>query len=102
MRTVIIKERQTIFDIAIQYCGDVEAAFHIIDLNDISITDMPAVGSQLIVPDVINRRVVEYYINNGISPATGEAGEQEEDFRILVTPDGEPLVNEEGNKFLII
>ncbi len=99
MRNIIIQERQTIFDIALQYCGDVEAAFQIIDITDISLTETLSACMELTVPAVINQRIVDYYENNSISPATGET--EEENLSVLVTDDGEPLVNENYSKYLI-
>ena len=67
--TIIRTNRQTIFDVAIQYCGDAQAAFEIADLNNVSLTDSETMPLE--IPPVYNKRVVEYYQNNGIKPATG-------------------------------
>jgi hypothetical protein len=69
---ITVKDRQTVFDIAIQYCGDVEAAFDIMQLNDISATEDLPTGKELILPDVANKRVADYYKNNALSPATAD------------------------------
>ena len=96
MRAVIVKERQSIADIALQYCGDVEAVFRISELNDISVPESLSVGMELIIPDVINKRVVDYYTNNEISPAT--TGEED---NFLMTNEGEYILTSEGEKITI-
>ena len=68
---IITGNRQTVFDIAIQCCGSVEAAFDIAALNDIGVTSCPAAGSVVTVPDMINKKVADYFGRNGIRPATG-------------------------------
>lgn len=67
----IVKQGQTLWDVAIQHCGSADAAFSIARLNNISLTSMPTPGTDLIVPGVQNKLVVNYYTNNAIVPATG-------------------------------
>lgn len=71
MTQVTVLNGQTLFDIAIQCCGSVEAAFDIAALNDIGVTSCPAVGSVVTVPDRTNKKVADYFGRNGIRPATG-------------------------------
>ena len=61
---------QSLFDIAIQAAGTVEAVFDIALANGISITDDLEPGTVLVVPAVLNRQVAEYYRVNNIRPAT--------------------------------
>jgi hypothetical protein len=61
---------QTLFDIALQHCGDQEAATAIALLNGIDVTDTPETGTELLLPDIVNRRVFKYYNDNKIKPAT--------------------------------
>lgn len=70
MKQIIVKNRQTLWDIALQYCGSAQAALSIARSNNIALTDTPTPGTELTVPDVINKKVVEYYSLNGIVPAT--------------------------------
>lgn len=70
MKTTVMMG-QTLWDIAIQHCGSADAAFAVARLNNISITDMPGPGTELTMPDVMNKQLVNYYMNNNISPATG-------------------------------
>lgn len=65
-----VKQRQTVFDIALIKCGDREAAFEISRLNNISLSDTIEPGTELEVPAVINQKVVNYYEVNGIEPST--------------------------------
>jgi len=69
--TAIVKSGQSIWDIAIQYCGSADAAFSISRLNNISLTADLTAGAELELPEVIDAAVVKYYTNNGIEPATG-------------------------------
>jgi len=95
MRKVIVKERQSVADIAIQYCGDVEAIFEIAKLNDISTTELLSAGREIVVPDVINNRIVDYYANNNIEPAT--AGNDDSQ---LITIENEYLITLNGEKII--
>jgi hypothetical protein len=61
---------QSLFDIAIQYCGSIEAVFDIARLNAIDVTNDRQ--TELLIPYVYNRNMVEYYSNNNIVPATAE------------------------------
>jgi hypothetical protein len=62
---------QSLFDVAIQAAGSVEAAFAIAAANGVGITDELPAGLRLVVPAVANRQVADYYRVNGIVPATG-------------------------------
>jgi hypothetical protein len=70
---------QSLFDIAIQAAGSVEAAFDIALANGIGITDDLPAGTVLVIPAVLNRRVVDYYRTNDIKPATA-LGAQDVEF----------------------
>ena len=69
MITVVLG--QTIFDVAIQHCGNANAAFQIAALNELSLTDDLTPGQSLQIPDVMNIAVVKYYKLNSLIPATG-------------------------------
>lgn len=70
MTQVTVLNGQTLFDIALQCCGDTGAAYDIAVLNDIEVTSYPAVGVTLEVPDAANRNVTRYYNQNEIKPST--------------------------------
>ena len=61
MSTVTVLNGQTIFDIAIQSCGNVESAYDIALLNDIDVFSDLESGKILRVPDVINKQVVKIF-----------------------------------------
>jgi hypothetical protein len=61
---------QSLFDLAVQEAGDIEAVFDFAGANAISITDELVVGTVLVVPAMVNKQVADYYRVNGINPAT--------------------------------
>ncbi len=62
--------RQTLFDMTLQCCGDIGAAYDIAVLNDIEVTLCPAAGTELETPGIVNRNAARYYEQNEIKPAT--------------------------------
>lgn len=69
-RTVVIKYKQSLYDIAIEHCGDVRATNMIADMNDISPDDELEYGSEIILPSVYNPSVVNKLNINRIHPAS--------------------------------
>ncbi len=59
--TATVEQGQSLKDIAIQYCGDAAALFSLALLNDISMTEDVAAGTQLQLPPVVNPDVVKYF-----------------------------------------
>lgn len=74
-RTAIVKHKQSIYDIAIQYCGDVSAANDIAEMNDLCPDEDIAADTVLQLPSVINVSVVNKLNLNGIEPATANIAE---------------------------
>ena len=74
MTKIKVLHNQTIFDIAIQYFGTVDAAFDIAMLNNISITDVLPISLELSLPetDYGFNEVVSYYKSNKVAPATAD------------------------------
>lgn len=70
MSSAIVQDRQTLLDIALQYCGDFASAIEIARLNGLALSDDPTPGTELQLPDVANARVVANFKALGISPAT--------------------------------
>lgn len=68
-----VRDGQSLFDIAIQKLGSVEKAFDLAILNNITVTDKLA-SWQLINTDldVDNVPLVEYFVKQGVIPATGK------------------------------
>jgi hypothetical protein len=71
MRTATIDKHQTIIDVALQECGNADAAFDIAALNGIEITDDIAPGTELLLPDVVDKKKVKYLSDAGLKPITG-------------------------------
>jgi hypothetical protein len=69
---VTILNSQTLQDIAIQYCGTLEALFDIAFLNNISVTEELSPGQILNIPEVDYgfQEVVNYFLINKKQPAT--------------------------------
>jgi len=61
---------QSIFDLAVQSSGSVEAAFDLALMNSIGLTDDIVPGINLTVASVVNKQIADYYKNKGIKPAT--------------------------------
>jgi hypothetical protein len=76
MQTVIVKQGQSVLDIAIIYTGTVDTCFEIAVLNQMSVSDFLTVGQALIVPDVINKKIIGLFSDKN-QPATGTTIEQE-------------------------
>jgi len=69
--TATVLAGQSLWDMALQHCGRADAAFSIARMNGLNITDSLTPGTVLVLPAVTNKRVVKYYVDNGIMPATG-------------------------------
>ncbi len=70
MDNVKVLDGQSLFDIALQRCGGIQAVFELADMNGLSITDQLEAGSEMEVPEATNREVLSYYTAKGIRPAT--------------------------------
>lgn len=62
--------RQSVLDLAVQESGSVEQTFLLATRNDISITEVLAIGSHLACVDVADGVVVNRYVVKGVKPAT--------------------------------
>jgi hypothetical protein len=69
---VTVKQGQTLFDIAIQTAGDPGAAFSAALLNDLSLTGDLVIGSVLIPPQAVNKRMLQHYSDAAIVPASAQ------------------------------
>ena len=70
MKEVEVKQGQSLFDIAIQHCGGLDAVFAIAEANNLMPTDMLKAGQRITVPEAGNKKVAAHYAENGIVPAT--------------------------------
>ena len=68
---VKVKDGQTLADIAIQEYGSLEAAMELAKANGLSMTDIPAPGTELTLQDAVyDKTMADYCKVNGVSPAT--------------------------------
>lgn len=67
---VKVLDGQSLFDIAIQHCGDVQAVYDIAVLNNMSITDDVELGKYLIVPESFDKDISTYMKQKNITPKT--------------------------------
>ena len=66
-----VLDGQTIFDVVMMVSGSVEGAFELALENGISVTDDLKSGQVLrFSGGVINKKVLEYFRENGVVPAT--------------------------------
>jgi len=70
MGNITVFDGQSLLDVAIQLCGNIEAAYDFALLNNRSITDNYNTGESLRMPEILNKKLVDYYKLNNISPAT--------------------------------
>ena len=70
MRIITVKNRQAIVDIAVEHCGSATAAMHIAVLNSKELTANLTANSVLILPEIIDKRVVDNFRQKNISPAS--------------------------------
>ena len=71
MAKVVPVERQSLFDIALQSSGSIEAVFALAVENNISLTDMPTPGVELEAVAPVDTIVLSRYNAVNIRPATG-------------------------------
>jgi hypothetical protein len=65
-----VVDGQSIYDIALQWAGSVEAVVEIAEANYFSLDDALAAGRELEVPRVHNKKLADYYRNNNITITT--------------------------------
>lgn len=70
MGTIIVKDRQTLLDVALETSGSVEAAMELAIRNGRSLTSELSDGDRLTSVEVVDAKVVERYSAECISPAT--------------------------------
>lgn len=77
--TVTILHNQSLFDLSIQYTGEVNNAFLIAKANDLSVSDLLVPGNKITIPGSVfmNNDIYGYFTNKKIKPATGYTSENE-------------------------
>ena len=83
---IVVKEQQSLLDIAVQYLGSALAVFALAERNGISITDRLRDGQVLRweLADTANAKVQKLYKLRGICPAT-DISKKETDMLLSVT-----------------
>lgn len=77
METLVL-DGQSLFDIAMQEAGTVEAAFALAVANNIGVSGEVPAGTSLVNVQVINNRMVEYFKIKELKPATYSSIENKE------------------------
>jgi hypothetical protein len=69
---IIVQQRQSVMDIALQYFGSPEAAFLVAERIGCSITDELEAGTEITVFDneIMDSNIVDHYRKNKIVPTT--------------------------------
>ena len=68
---ISVLQGQTIFDVAIQEFGSVEASYPLATLNGMSVTDDLVPGMLLQKTSIVNKIITSYYSDKALKPATG-------------------------------
>ncbi len=66
MKSVTVLKGQSLFDIALQACGNANYAYDIALINNISVTSFPEAGSRLQVPEVKSKSAAGLFSNNKV------------------------------------
>lgn len=74
---ITVADRQSLWDIALQTCGSIEAVFELAEANGLAVTDALTPGQVIAYsPDSIrNKQVVQHYANHRVIPSTAIAEE---------------------------
>ncbi|OFX62691.1 MAG: hypothetical protein A2066_18840 [Bacteroidetes bacterium GWB2_41_8] len=75
MAEIIVLEGQSLFDLAIQKGGSIEAVFGFAVDNNISVTDDLPPGIGLLPPAMKIKQIVQYYSTHSIQPGTAVTGD---------------------------
>lgn len=70
-KMAVVDHNQSLFDFALQYCGDVSQVFEIAILNNLSITEDLVPGTLIKLPVATNPGLVKFFLDKNIVPASG-------------------------------
>lgn len=79
LRTAIVKKGQTLQDMAIQYCGRLDALSELAILNNLALTQEIVAGQELILPEISDKRVEVVFRTGSYFPAAGNNFNQDFD-----------------------
>lgn len=69
---VIVRPGQSIWDIALQYAGSMEAAWEIARLNGLTVTTTLTPGQVLIMPPGVDTSLIRFFATGGYVPASDD------------------------------
>lgn len=72
MREIIVKQGQSLADIAIQYYGNIEGLFDLADRNNISPSGSVEPGSTLMLGDPIRKNLVLFFEKEKVTVASNK------------------------------
>ncbi len=97
-KLVTIKSEQTLFDLSLQYYGDVSFVYQLIQEN----TYLDSILSESYNSNILTLNAEKNYVNNYYSKFSIEVGTKPIDFNAyLLTEDGGYLLQEDGFKILL-
>lgn len=61
--TAVVSDRQSVFDVALQYFGDVSASVIVAERLNVAVTDKLTIGVtfEYSESEIVNKQVVDYY-----------------------------------------
>jgi len=68
--TITVLHNQSLLDLALQHTGTIESIFELAVLNEKSITDDMVAGASLLIGEISNKDILNYYTTKNIQPAT--------------------------------
>lgn len=72
--TATVSDRQNVFDVALQYFGDVSASVIVAEKLNVAVTGKLTIGAtfEYSESEIVNKQVVDYYQQNNITPTTDD------------------------------
>lgn len=70
----VVNDRQNVFDVALQFFGDVSASIIVAERLNVAVTDKLTIGAtfEYNESEVVNKQVVDFYSQNNIKPTTDD------------------------------
>ena len=68
--TITVLHNQSLLDLALQHTGTIESIFELAVLNEKSVTDDMVAGASLLIGEISNKDILNYYTAKSIQPAT--------------------------------
>ena len=68
--TITVLHNQSLLDLALQHTGTIESIFELAVLNEKSVTDDMVAGASLLIGEISNKDILNYYTAKSIQPDT--------------------------------